>query len=590
MTSASSSTDTSTLRARQIRLKSLQSMFNDIYRFARTLTTEITDTEIKVRLEKIDDLCEKVNDAFLEVEIHEDFSFNDTVFSKQRSEFMERFYEAKSVMLKRMNELGDASVVNELNRVHDKVQQSTVKHVRLPQIRLPTFDGNWNEWLSFRNLYSTLIHTRTDLPDVEKFFYLKGSLSGEAKALIDPISITAANYIIAWETLIKRYDNSKLLKRRQVNSLLQLPSLTEESVTGLQSLMEDFERIVRTLDQLVQPEDYRELLLLNIISSRLDPLTRRGWEEHAALKDHDTILDMTEFLQRRVRMLNSLPCSSNVDSANKTIQRHSYKAAQSVWKRCVVCSKVHSIHLCPEFRSMTVSARDKLLRNHALCRNCFKRGHHSIECSSRSVCRTCGARHHTMVCFRSTTGLSYGKLNDNVSCSSLRTLQTNFERFNRKSKKYYYPRGWKQQVWKEVDKNDTSSSTQDVNVSKEGRRSSGLGDLRHTITKQKILHEARASSRDSMQRYKPNAFRERVVRGAWDRKWSQNYGNQLGCSSIWRNNGSRQHGCSDNVKYGNDTKGRRECYQCGHTWVQNIGQRGRLKGKQPNACHGIHVE
>lgn len=239
----------------------------------------------------------------MKVETHEDFPVDNEVHSRQRSEFGERYYEVKSIMLEKVRELENIAAMGASTTL-----QPTIDHVCLPQIQLQTFDGNLDDWLSFRDLYISLIHTRTDLPDVEKLYYLKASLLGEAKALIDPISITAANYTIAWEALIKRYDSSKLLKRRQVNSLFTLPRLTDESVSCLRSLIADFERIIQTLDQLVKPTDYRDLLLLDILSSRLDPITRRGWEEYTALSEQDTIFSLIEFLQGRIRMLSRRLC------------------------------------------------------------------------------------------------------------------------------------------------------------------------------------------------------------------------------------------------------------------------------------------
>ncbi|XP_058827769.1 uncharacterized protein LOC131687690 [Topomyia yanbarensis] len=87
--------------------------------------------------------------------------------------------------------------------------------------------------------------------------------------------------------------------------------MAKESARELQSLLEGFQRTVQTLDQLVQPGDYKDLLLLDILCARLDPITRRGWEEYSSTKEHDKVKDLTEFLQRIVRMLGSLPTKTS---------------------------------------------------------------------------------------------------------------------------------------------------------------------------------------------------------------------------------------------------------------------------------------
>ncbi|XP_065080798.1 uncharacterized protein LOC135703480 [Ochlerotatus camptorhynchus] len=395
------------LRPLETRLNSFLEMFKQIYKFAESMDEQTSAFQVSVRLEKLEELWEDVNEAIVDIESHEDYSGEDGKCAKERSEFIHHYFDVKSSLLEKAKELEEVPALNQ-SRVLD-VTQSTLEHVRLPQIKLQTFDGNIDEWLSFRDLYTSLIHWKPDLPDVEKFHYLKGCLSGEAKALVDPLSITKANYQVAWETLTKRYNDSKLLKRRQVQALFKLPSLAKESVSELQSLLEGFERIIQNLDQLVQPQDYKDLLLLDILGSRLDPVTRRGWEEYSASKDQDSVKDLTEFLQKRVRVLSSLPSkpvelkgdSAAFSKKKFPVARTSHNVVQASGGRCVACSEVHLLYQCPSFQRLTVSARDKLLRNHSLCRNCFRRGHQASECSSRFVCRNCKAKHHTMVCFRS---------------------------------------------------------------------------------------------------------------------------------------------------------------------------------------------
>ncbi|XP_055633144.1 uncharacterized protein LOC129773556 [Toxorhynchites rutilus septentrionalis] len=401
-------TRSNSLKALQTRLKSLQEMFNDICRFLDTLDEETIATRVTVRLEKLEELWEKVNEAIIDIEMHDDYTAEDDTYSRQRSDFSNRYYEAKSMLLEKVKDLECGSGMNATTQGLDVTQQSTIEHVRLPQIKLQTLDGNIDEWLSFRDLYLLLIHHKTDLLEVEKFNYLKGCLAGEAKALVDPLAITRGNYQVAWETLMKRYNDSKLLIRRQIQALFRMPTLVEESGAELQALLEHFERAIHTLDQLVEPAEYKDLLLLDILGSRLDPATRRGWEEYSASKDQDTIKDMVDFLQRRIRVLDSLPpkgTGARVEVAQPPRRRQplaltNYNAVQTAGLRCVACSDMHLLYKCPQFRRMTISTRDRLLRSHSLCRNCFKRGHQAVDCLSRFVCRVCKGKHHTLVCFR----------------------------------------------------------------------------------------------------------------------------------------------------------------------------------------------
>lgn len=64
------------------------------------------------------------------------------------------------------------------------------------------------------------------------------------------LAITMANYLASWDTLTKRYNDSILLERREIQALFKLTALTRKSVT--EPLLEGFERIILNLDQLVQ--------------------------------------------------------------------------------------------------------------------------------------------------------------------------------------------------------------------------------------------------------------------------------------------------------------------------------------------------
>ncbi|XP_062537998.1 uncharacterized protein LOC134206313 [Armigeres subalbatus] len=374
------------MRALTARLKAAQLSFNDIQRFTEAFSDANTVTEVEIRIAKLDELWESYSATMVEIFAHEEYNEEKTSLEKERAEFSDRYYEIKSFLT-------------------DKI-----KSFQKPLIQLQTFNGDIDEWLSFRDLFTSLIHWKVDLPEVEKLHYLKGCLQGEPKALIDPLPITKANYQVAWDLLLKRYNNSKQLRKRQVQALFKLPTLSKESGADLHTLVEGFERIVHTLDQVVQPNEYKDLLFVNILTARLDPVTRRGWEEVSSAKQQDTLEDLFEFLRRRIQVLDSLPAKSTDTRGTGQIQQYSkakqstvktsYSSTQASRGRCVVCSSDHFLYQCNEFHRMTVSDRDSLLKTHGLCRNCFRTGHHAKECQSKYSCKNCKGRHHTLVCFK----------------------------------------------------------------------------------------------------------------------------------------------------------------------------------------------
>ncbi|XP_062551107.1 uncharacterized protein LOC134216156 [Armigeres subalbatus] len=407
MPPAGSSIKKPSLKQLITRLREAQSLLQDIWEFIENFKEDTKLSQVEVRLEKLEDIWDKFSETLVEIKSHDDYKEDET-YDKERREFNNRFYEAKSFLVDQAKERKEPLLLDQSVRTHDTSVQGALDNVRLPQIKLQSFNGDIDEWLNFRDLFTLLIHWKPELPEVEKFHYLNGCLQGEPRSLIDPLQVTKANYQVAWDMLLKRYNNSKQLKKRQIQSLLSLPTLSKESIRELHSLLEGFERIVRTLDQVVQPADYKDLLLMNILTSRLDP------EEFSSSKENDSLDDLREFLNRRVHVLESMPTKS-MDTRGvqqpplqakqkSSLTRTSFTSAQASGGRCVACSGYHPLFQCSSFQRLSISDRDGLLRTHSLCRNCFRPGHLARECQSKYLCRNCKGRHHTLVCFKPEKG------------------------------------------------------------------------------------------------------------------------------------------------------------------------------------------
>ncbi|XP_058445661.1 uncharacterized protein LOC131426915 [Malaya genurostris] len=410
MSKSTSSKKGPSLRAITTRLKGLQASFDNIHGFVERFHDDVTPSEIQVRLERLDTLWEQINDTINEILSHDEFSIDPSAIMEERSVYENRFYDDKSYLMDKYKLLNEAPILDQTSRTNVSFAHGSAPHVRLPQITLPKFSGNMDEWISFRDLYTSLIHWQTELPDVEKLHYLRSQLQGEAMAVIEALPITSANYLTAWELLVKRYSNFKIIKRKQIQAIFDLQLLRKESASELHSLLEGFERILKTLDQLVQPCDYKDLLLLHILSSKLDSNTRRSWEEYISAKETESLKDLIDFLTRRVRVLEALPTRGLEQRSEppQPIKRQrpfqqqqaSYSAVHQNSFKCPACPESHPLYKCAVFGQSSVSEREGLLRTHSLCRNCFHKGHQAKDCNSRVSCKNCKARHHTMVCFK----------------------------------------------------------------------------------------------------------------------------------------------------------------------------------------------
>ena len=65
---------------------------------------------------------------------------------------------------------------------------------------------------------------------------------------------------------------------------------------------------------------------------------------------------------------------------------------------CPVCStSSHPLFRCNNFREWAAKRRNDYVKEHKRCFNCLEQGHRLSDCPSKSTCRQCDRRHHTLL-------------------------------------------------------------------------------------------------------------------------------------------------------------------------------------------------
>jgi hypothetical protein len=62
-----------------------------------------------------------------------------------------------------------------------------------------------------------------------------------------------------------------------------------------------------------------------------------------------------------------------------------------------MCENQHKLNACPSFLSLSIEDRIKQARTHKLCLNCLRENHVAKNCFSKSCCRECNKRHHSLL-------------------------------------------------------------------------------------------------------------------------------------------------------------------------------------------------
>ncbi|XP_071582286.1 uncharacterized protein, partial [Temnothorax nylanderi] len=272
----------------------------------------------------------------------------------------------------------------------------------LPIIKLPEFDGSQNDWLSFKDLFCSIVLTNTSLSSVEKLQYLKTSLKGSAALLLKNTQLTSANFQKAWEALIAFYENTRLLVNEALQSLFSLKRMTKESATEMEQLYTNITQIYRTLETLKRPVQTWDDVLVFITIQRLDANSVKAWENQlGAAKQPPTWQQVSTFLFDRFHTLQAVEkCRLNSRShpalAASHFQGKSKNDKSGKSNTCVICSEKHYVAYCPQYTSKTVPQRMAIISKHKLCFNCLGL-HRASTCRTTKRCQKCGSKHHTTI-------------------------------------------------------------------------------------------------------------------------------------------------------------------------------------------------
>ena len=130
------------------------------------------------------------------------------------------------------------------------------KGVKLPKLKVPTFDGNVINWTTFWEQFSVSVHSRSNISDPEKLVYLQQALKdGSAKHAIEGLSRSADHYNEAVACLQQRYDRPRLIHRTHVQMIVETPSLKEGTGREIRRLHDKVQQHLRALKSMGQEPD-----------------------------------------------------------------------------------------------------------------------------------------------------------------------------------------------------------------------------------------------------------------------------------------------------------------------------------------------
>ena len=160
---------------------------------------------------------------------------------------------------------------------------------------------------------------------------------------------------------------------------------------------------MQALEALMLPVNHWDAILVYWLLEKLDAESRKQFELAHPGTDVLTFKELTTFMDRRSRALESSgdqPEVSTPKTTPKKVHQEAHTSTVEHSASCQIkeCSGSHSISQCDRYKQLGTREKKAVVRKLKLCMNCLGR-HFVADCPSKFSCRTCNGRHHTSLHF-----------------------------------------------------------------------------------------------------------------------------------------------------------------------------------------------
>ncbi|XP_049315627.1 uncharacterized protein LOC125779110 isoform X1 [Bactrocera dorsalis] len=307
----------------------------------------------------------------------------------------------------------------ELPQMQQYQEASSGIQLELPACDTETFYGGYEEWPSFRDMFTAVYINHPQLSQAQKLYHLRYKTKGQAGIIVKQFALNGDNFNLAWEALKARYENERILVDKQVTTLLNLPKIkkgTSEEFVTLQSTVSNCLSILSTQNI---PTDSWDPILVNICTAALPEKSLLLWEQSLSsrkkcptwqqMKDFlTTQYEIAERLEEKIiktkkikhdqtRSLNR-PQARSKNKSNIIFNKiQSFISEQRIHTSCELCTRGHKLKSCEKFKKLNINERNNFVRSKRLCTNCLSHTHNLKNCKSKFNCLYCHKRHHTML-------------------------------------------------------------------------------------------------------------------------------------------------------------------------------------------------
>ena len=279
---------------------------------------KLVKTNAKLRLQRVTDL-------FNNYEIlHDELALLDAENEglEQMTEIRDGFYNIATRIQNMPSANGDAPNDTASTRPAggDTTFVERQRLLKLPVAELPKFDGDHNNWISYKNTFTSMVDERTDIDDLTRFLYLRSSLTGAALNKISRYDASSENYKNACNLLVESYEKKRILVTKHYDAILDTEPIIKVTSGELSRLIDDVRQHLNMLKTLkVVPDDG---LIVRLLEGALATDIRQKWEESLSLDTLPTLDQFCKFINETAFRLCALEQDTARNKDGSSSKRH----------------------------------------------------------------------------------------------------------------------------------------------------------------------------------------------------------------------------------------------------------------------------
>lgn len=271
---------------------------------------------------------------------------------------------------------------------------------KLPKLSVPVWNGDIKSWIEFKTQFDSIVHSR-QMKESVKLQYLRASLKDEPLSIVSKYPLVDASYDLAYQDLVKRYQNERRLAAYHIQQILNFKSVKMSNKDKLKENVHFLEthRAATAALKNLGINDLSDFLMFELCYQNLPLAMQKGFDREYKSDVIPSLQDLfshVECYARTEELHTDVVSTVITNPSKKTSESKNSLFVKSNNLSCYFCKEPHKIFRCAGFLALPVSTRIEKIKEFGCCPSCLYK-HPGKPCQSIYSCKSCSSKKHNSI-------------------------------------------------------------------------------------------------------------------------------------------------------------------------------------------------